>query len=99
MQVFPRKVVMAANRLTLEDGRILTLVGVRHWDPLMRDQANAYGLTDRSIVKSEEQGFLDQWRVFMDRKEAMHVVRTSGQPFDIERNGGSADELYSEGVW
>lgn len=103
MHAFPRKVVCAANRITMKDGRVITLVGVRHWDPLMHEQADAHGIANRkervSQRVSEEQGFLDQWRVFMDRKEAMQVVLASGQPFDMERNGGSGDELYSEGVW
>ncbi len=99
MHSFPRKVVCAANRITFKDGRVVTLVGIRHWDPLMHEQADWLGWTDRSAVAKEEQGFLDQWRVFMDREEAMQVVLASGQPFDIERNGGSGQELYSEGVW
>lgn len=101
MHSFPRKVVCAANRITFKDGRVVTLVGIRHWDPLMREQADWIGLKEsgRSVIEKEEQGFLDQWRVFMDREEAMQVVLASGQPFDIGRNGGSGQELYSEGVW
>lgn len=101
MHSFPRKVVCAANRITFKDGRVVTLVGIRHWDPLMREQADWIGLKEsgRSVIEKEEQGFLDQWRVFMDREEAMQVVLASGQPFDLERNGGSGLELYSEGVW
>lgn len=92
---------MPQNRITLKDGRVFLLVGVRHWDPIMREQADWIGLKEsgRSVIEKEEQGFLDQWRVFMDREEAMQVVLASGQPFDLERNGGSGQELYSEGVW
>ena len=101
MQVFPRKVVCAANRLTFKDGRVFLLVGVRHWDPIMIEQAYWIGLKESSslVIEKEEEGFIDQWRVFMNREEAMQVVLASGQPFDIERNGGSDKELYSEGVW
>lgn len=98
MHAFTRKVVCSANRLTLKDGRVITLVGIRHWDPLMHEQAKAYEIT-RALIETEEQGFLDQYRVFMDREEAMQVVLASGQPFDAERNGGLGPELYSEGVW
>lgn len=103
MHAFPRKVVCAANRITMKDGRVITLVGIRHWDPLMHDQADAHGIANRKERVdnriSEEQGFLDQWRVFMDREEAMQLVLENGQPFDIERNGGGTKELFSEGVW
>lgn len=101
MHSYPRKVVCAANRITMKDGQVITLVGIRHWDPLMREQANFRGLTYSTFseIAEEEQGFLDQWRVFMSREEDMQVVKEGGQPFDIERNGGSDDELYSEGVW
>lgn len=98
MHEYPRKAVLAATRLTMKDGRVITLVGVRHWDPLMHEQAKLNGISDRSNIAKEVQGFLDQYRVFMDRVEAMRVVKESGQPFDIERNGGSDDELYSEGI-
>lgn len=101
MHSFPRKVVCAANSITFKDGRVFILVGVRHWDPIMREQADWIGLTEsgRSVIAKEEQGFIDQWRVFMDREEAMQVVLANNQPFDQERNGGSCKQLFSEGVW
>lgn len=46
MHSFPRKVVCAANRITLKDGRVFLLVGIRHWDPLMREQADWIGLKE-----------------------------------------------------
>lgn len=46
-----------------------------------------------------EQGFIDNFGIFMDRVEALAVAKASGQPLDMKRNGGSGDELYSEGLY
>ena len=46
-----------------------------------------------------EQGFLDQYGVFMDREEAMQVAIDSGQPLDMKRNGTPENELFSEGLY
>lgn len=83
------KVVCAANKF--EDGTIIC--GARHWDSIMRCVAECLPLTGR-----EQQGFINQWGVFLDRKEALEVVKNSGQPFDAERNGAT-DMLFSEGLY
>lgn len=44
------------------------------------------------------QGFVDQYGVFVDRRTAMGIVLESGQPFNIQRNGGDIRELFSEGI-
>ena len=85
------KVVCAANRL--EDGTILA--GARHWDEVMRQQAERITGTRKH---NAEQGFINQWGVFLTRKEALAVVKTSGQPFDPKRNG-STTLLFSEGLY
>ena len=87
-----RRVVCAANRFP--DG--LILCGARHWDSLMCAQATALGIKGGN----EEQGFIDQYGVFMDRKEAMQVAKDAGQAIDI-RFGCGGDELtlYSEGLY
>ena len=69
-----------------------------HFDAFLRNSIQL--LQEKHGVRvDEEQGFVDQWGVFMSREEAMQVVKASGQPFSLNRNGGEDDELYSEGVW
>ena len=84
-----RRVVCAANMFP--DGTII--LGARHWDPLMRQQADAYGLRGGN----EEQGFKDQWRVFMTREEAWLVAEAAGQ-ITYRGNWGSG-VLYSENLY
>ena len=83
-------VVCAANKF---DNVILC--GSRHWDKIMRSQANALGIRGGR----EEQGFINQFGDFLTREEAMSIVKVNKQPFDIERNGGQDKELYSEGLY
>lgn len=71
------------------------LCGARHWDKVMRKQADLIGIKGGT----EEQGFIDQFGDFHGRVESMRIVKASGQPFDIKRNGGSDEELYSEGMY
>ncbi len=80
-------------------GYIVT--GPRHWDVFMRKAVVPYMSRSRSPDETHDwdQGFIDQWGRFYQRDEAMEAVRASGQPFNIERNGGSDDELYSEGLY
>lgn len=85
------KVVCAANRLN--DGTIIC--GARHWDDIMRNVADKIIGTRKADA---EQGFINQFGVFLTRKEAMSVVRASGQPFNQDRNG-SCDSLFSEGLY
>lgn len=72
------------------------ICGARHWDMIMRLQVINY---PKSKGSEWEQGFIDQFGFFHNRKEAMKIVKESGQPFNAERNGGSAEELYSEGLY
>lgn len=96
-QVFPRKVVASAIKCLFRDGSEHLVIGVRHWDPLMHSQGTL--LEEKLGVRiDEDQGFVDQYGVFLDRVEALQVVKESGQPFNPRRNGAT-DELYSEGVW
>lgn len=88
-----RKVVCAANRSTVDGFLVL---GARHFDNCMRAQIKATG---RKHTEFREQGFIDQYGVFMDRREAMKVALESGQPLDLKRNGGNGKDLYSEGIY
>jgi hypothetical protein len=75
----------------------ITVCGARHFDGIMRGQVAIIKMS--FDVKRWEQGFIDQWGKFYNRKEAMQIVKDNGQPFSIERNGGKDDELYSEGLY
>ena len=72
--------------------------GPRHYDAVMHSQIKKAGLT---CIQSclVEQGFINQFGEFLTRVEAMEVVKKSGQPFDIKRNGGYNDRLFSEGLY
>lgn len=68
--------------------------GARHYDDIMRKCLRWLGIT----YGEHEQGFIDQYGNFYNRKEAMEVVKESGQSFDKERNV-KEDELFSEGLY
>lgn len=89
-----RKVVAAANWY---NGYIL--VGARHWDSLMQQQATAVGGSKllRDWAEGEEiQGFVDQYRNFLTREEAAIIALEAGQ---IEKLKFSKDELFSEDLY
>lgn len=92
-----RVVVCAANRIAGDKKHAgLIIPANRHHSPTMNALYTALGLKGGH----DDQGFIDQWGQFMDRKEALTVVMSSGQPFDVERNGcgNPPNELYSEGI-
>ena len=90
-----RRVVCAA--VLYADNRLI--LGPRHFDPTMHAQwdaiiyANYAGLID-------EQGFIDQHGVFMNRQEAWKVAEAAGQI--LYRCGGdtyNGGTLYSENLY
>ena len=89
MQEVIRRVVCAANMF--EDGTIIA--SARHHDPLMNDLIRKAGLSK----KPSEQGFIDQWRVFMTREEAFDVASAANQI--IRRVGGDEGHLFSENLY
>lgn len=84
-------IVCAANRN--KDGHIIC--GARHWDKIMVSQFKQ----DHIAGFLWEQGFIDQFGKFYNRKDAMKVVKESCQPFNADRNGGNGEDLYSEGLY
>lgn len=84
-------VVCAANKLP--DGTVIC--GARHWDSIMNDVADKLNVSSRARA---EEGFINQWGIFLSRKEALEIVKKNNQRFDEERNG-CTDELYSEGLY
>jgi len=93
-----RRVVCAACKY----GDVL-IAGARHYDKVMLSQLKAFSKEHeiRMMSRGEVvQGFIDQFGVFMDRKEAMQIAKAAGQPIDIERGcGGDSETLYSEGLY
>lgn len=72
-----RRVVTAANKY----GDTI-LVGARHCSPAMQTQMNAIKedrIMDAEISGKAQQGFIDQWDVFMTREEAYKVALDNGQ--------------------
>ena len=53
----------------------LIFCGARHYDSVMRTQIDAANCDSRNM----EQGFIDQYGVFMGRKEAWKVADMAGQ--------------------
>jgi hypothetical protein len=74
----PRHVVCAANRYG-----DLVICGARHYDPVMMRVVKEFGglekihegLDDDDV----EQGFIDQFSVFMSRQEADYIAETNKQ--------------------
>lgn len=87
----PQQIVVCAAIRT-ETGLVIT--GARHCDEIMREQAQAAGVS----LRSPEQGFINQFGEYLTREEAMQAVKDNGQPFDIERNRGDI-YLFSEGLY
>lgn len=90
----PIHIVTAANRF--DD---VILVGARHWDQRMRQQAELMGgIKHLRTLGKEEQGFIDQFGDYYSREDAMEIVLKNGQRFDKKRNGGGTSALFSEGL-
>ena len=86
-----RRIVCAANKFP--DGTMI--LGVRHWDPVMREQARRIGYSEKSNGVCE-QGFLDNHQSFVTREEAWVIANEAGQI--IHRCGGDEGCLYSENI-
>lgn len=87
-----RVVVCAANRARFT-GEVI--IGIRHYDPFMRkqmEQCETYG-------DPVDQGFVDQFGVFMDRKEALSVAIAAGQINTRCPKTNPADILFSEDLY
>ena len=93
-QPIQRRVVCAAIRNC--KGEIIC--SARHYDSLMHSQINASNSLEAWKQKSSvEQGFIDQWDVWMSREEALLVATAAGQI--IRRCGGDKKQLFSENLY
>lgn len=93
-----RRVVCAAIRAA--DGSLL--LGIRHYSMDMHRQIEARRDGEKFVRRhDEDQGFVDQYGVWMDRHEAHEVARASGQLIRPELCGADPDgpKLYSEGLY
>lgn len=92
MNTKQRVVVCAAIRR--KDGKIVC--GARHYDAVMRGQILRGGKRPNKWL-SAEQGFIDQFGVFMNRQEAWTVADTAGQVnYGRDYSEGT---LYSEDLY
>lgn len=93
-----RRVVCAAIRAA--DGEVL--LGIRHYDRGMHRQIHCRMDGLKFIHRhDEDQGFVDQYGVFMIREEAFEVALKAGQLLYPDRCGQGLDgmKLYSEGLY
>lgn len=92
MNAKQRVVVCAAIRR--KDGKMVC--GARHYDPAMRGQFLRGGKRPKKWI-SAEQGFIDQFGVFMNREEAYKVADAAGQiKYGMDHSKGT---LYSEDLY
>ena len=84
-----RRIVCAA--ILFDDGSML--VGPRHYDSVMHAQLEKIPGTATEV----EQGFIDQWGTFFDRKDSRQIAEKAGQI--LYRCGGDEEELYSENLY
>lgn len=88
-----RVVSMAA---CIVDGYLL--VGNRHFCPLMRMTMDNLGISQYPTHNlhhvGEDQGFVDQWGVYMSREEAWEVAKAAGQIKKVFTEGVLLSECY-----
>lgn len=96
-----RVVVCAANRF-----ENTIICGARHFDDVMSASIlNFYAsqsLSKENIPNHSmdwEQGFIDQWGIFMNRKEAFEVAKNTGQINTRRKKSWPLDLLFSEDLY
>jgi hypothetical protein len=93
-----RRVICAAIRAA--DGSLL--LGLRHYSMDMHAQIEARGDGAKFARRhDEDQGFVDQYGVFMSREESYEIAEAAGQIVYPEAcgNGLNGPKLYSEGLY
>lgn len=106
--------VAAAPKPPLNEGRFVVcaacrygemiICGARHFDPTMHtviEQLREDKLFAFEVAGRAEQGFIDQWGVFMDREEAFLVAQAAGQ-INVRRAKSSHPDsttLFSEDLY
>lgn len=90
----PRHVVCAANKFIHNDEEIV-VCGARHWDNVMHKVVDAIGIDD---TKHNEQGFIDQYGLFITRTEATEIVLKNEQKL-LDDNLILGDLCFSENLY
>jgi hypothetical protein len=76
----------------------MCVLGARHCDMSMHYTICAMPNDIRDQLRHGEQGFIDQWGKFMNRKEAFEVATAAGQI--IQKTGNpDSKELFSEDIY
>lgn len=98
MNKIQRRVVCAANKYQcMLGGEPLVFIGIRHYCPVMRQNMQPW--QEHIDRKSEIQGFVDQFGIFMDRKEALKVAKEAGQLNVARIKTWPDNELFSEDLY
>lgn len=84
-----RRVSMAAN---IVDGHLI--VGNRHFCPVMCMQIDLLALDSSKHDIRFDQGFVDQWGIYMSRQEAWDVANARGQIKQVFQEGVLFSECY-----
>ena len=94
-----RRVVCAAMQmLSRGNAPTLVLLGARHWDAVMQQSITAHNINPSDYHK--EQGFIDQYGVFMTRTEAWQVALAAGQiRYRCGGDTANGGTLYSENLY
>ena len=93
MKTNTKRVVVCAA-ICNKDGKIVA--GARHYDSVMRGQILQNGVRPPEWF-SAEQGFIDQFGIFMTRKEAWKVAEDNNQIIgarDSESKCLTSEDLY-----
>lgn len=84
-----RVVSMAA---CIVDGHLI--VGNRHFCPIMNMTIANLNIKDCKHDAKTDQGFVDQWGVYMSRQEAWNVAKAAGQIKKVFTEGVLYSECY-----
>lgn len=90
--------------MLMDDGHIIT--GIRHYSPEMRTTLRRiYGKGIKLLwfwlkkpyhLRVKNQGFVDQYGIFVSRADAWYIAKSAGQ---IIREVSVPGELYSENLY
>lgn len=98
-----RRVICAAIKSTerLIGGGYLVVLGVRHHDNHMNEHIGIYNdVFSDEMFHGAIQGFVDNFGVFMDRKEAWLVAEAAGQIlYRVGGDGSDRNGLFSENLY
>lgn len=71
------------------------ICGPRHFDLIMHGQIR--NSLDRDTWKTAQQGFIDQFGIFLSREEAYDLAMDNGQK--RYKCGGDSNQLFSENLY